>query len=126
MCKLIIPKGYKLSPLFPATTPPSRPGVYLVSPVPERIKRPNNFSYWNGERWGVVCSAAELAETFKDGLRVWMNSESNWQGLLKDNSCANCGYLLREHAIVERLCPLSTTKPDGLQRFGSTKWTPLP
>jgi hypothetical protein len=68
----------KLTPWFPAQTPPARIGLYERRVVAGTERR---FSYWNGKFWGLSLESKETAVEYRNSISA-MNTD--WRGYLAD------------------------------------------
>jgi len=72
----------KLTPWFPGTVTPVRPGVY------ERRIWPGSrllyYAYWTGKRWGVACTDKEHAKDL--AYMASSHQTCSWRGVLKGKS----------------------------------------
>ena len=78
-------KQLKLTPWFPNTTPPVRPGVYRVE-TPNTMA--NKWAYWSPiHGWGLCASNYPFAAAEKDCNSGWPSSMNltgaKWRGVRK-------------------------------------------
>lgn len=79
-------KPLKLTPWFPNTTPPVRPGVYRVE-TPNR--QTNKWAYWCPFRGWRLCSstyttaAREAEHHYSGGLSSMNLTGAKWRGVMK-------------------------------------------
>lgn len=68
----------KLTPWFSSNQKPVREGVYEVLPT----ILPEAFSYWNGNRWGLICRTKEEAKS--RGATATKRQDCQWRGLAEE------------------------------------------
>ena len=79
-------KQLKLTPWFPNTTPPVRPGVYRVD-TPNTMA--NKWAYWCPFRGWRLCSGTyegaegEATGNYSGGMSSMNRTGAKWRGVLK-------------------------------------------
>jgi hypothetical protein len=66
----------ELTPWFPTTVSPARPGLYQRDYGPELQRLTAVPDWWDGEQWGIVGIV--------DGRRVKAMNDMPWRGLVKE------------------------------------------
>lgn len=96
-----VPKGYKLSPMFPMSVNPVHVGVY---PIQLKDRLNIFYSYWNGSDWSVLGLVApdRAKATACPSPAIGRGRGEGWYGFVKPGTCAHCGQRLRDHNLMHR------------------------
>ena len=68
----------KLTPWYPSSVKPARPGVYNTSYVDSWHSKWTGYSYWDGRAWTSQCRDPERARV---SGTYYANQNKRWRGL---------------------------------------------